>query len=242
MPSTVIRSSQKTGLVLLESRVSVGSDGLVTIDASFLAPSGGLGANEFALDSGWPSRFPLPPSTPGLQAAPSLLTQNASKQNGLTIVQAQYVSATNPVRVAISESTEKLTFSGYAEQSGVSAIGTASASGSLSFDYYTTAQTATYTLIAPNAFNFKPVGRIGRSFNVRKEGFSDLVTTQEVETLTSSSETLGRVSRVSVTARRIIEQGNVPPIEFSPFGGATVNGVPLNNPWGGPNIFGQRIG
>lgn len=223
MPSTVIRSASKTGLVLLESRVSVANDGLVTIDASFLAPAAGLNSSDFQLDAAWPSAFALPPGTPSLQGGPYLLSRNASKQNGLTTIQAQYVSATNPVRQAWSESTEKLTFSGFAESGALS--------GSLSFDYYTRVQTITYTVIAPNVFNLQPTGEVGRRFNIRQEGASNLVTTQEVQTISSSRETIGPVSRISVTARRIIEQGNLPAIGFSAFNGVTVNGVPLSNPW-----------
>lgn len=239
MPSTVIRASSKAGLVLLESRATVANDGMVTIDASFLAPSVGLAPDNFQLDSAWPSQFLLPPATPTLQGGPYLLTKSVSKKSGLTVVQAQFVSATNPVRVVFSESTEKLTFYGYAEQSGTSALGSASASGSLSFDYYTRAQTATYSVIAPNVYNATPAGAIGRRFNQREEGASSLVTTQEVETLTSSSETIGRVTRITVTARRIIEQGNIPPIEFSPWLGATINGVRMHNPWSATSIAGR---
>lgn len=238
MPSIVIRSASKTGLVLLESRVSVANDGLVTIDASFLAPAAGLNSSDFQLDAAWPSVFSLPPGTPSLQGGPYLLTKNASKQNGLTTIQAQYVSATNPVRVAKSVSTEKLTFAGFAEQSATSSLGTASASGSLSFDYYTEVETFTYALVGGATYSQKPKGKIGRRFNIRREGNSRLVTTKEVETIVSSSETLGQVSRFSITARRVIEQDNVPAIEFSPFTGATINGVPLHNPWSG-NIFGR---
>lgn len=238
MPSTVIRSASKTGLVLLESRVSVANDGLVTIDASFLAPAVGLNSSDFQLDAAWPSVFALPPGTPSLQGGPYLLSRNASKQNGLTTIQAQYVSATNPVRVAKTVSTEKLTFAGSAEQSATSALGTASASGSLSFDYYTEAETFAYALIGGATYSEKPKGNIGRQFNIRREGAWNLVTTQEIETILSSSETLGQVTRFSITAKRVIEQGNVPAIEFSPFRGATINGVPLRNPWSG-NIFGR---
>ena len=127
------------------------------------------------------------------------------------------------MRQAWSESTEKLTFSGFAESGALS--------GSLSFDYYTRVQTITYTVIAPNVFNLQPTGEVGRRFNIRQEGASNLVTTQEVQTISSSRETIGPVSRISVTARRIIEQGNLPAIGFSAFNGVTVNGVPLSNPW-----------
>jgi len=231
MPSTVIRSAQKAGLVLIESRVSVANDGLVTIDASFLAPTSGVALNTFDLDASWPSIFALPPATPTLQGGPYLLSKNVSKKNGLTIVQAQYVSATNPVRVAISESTEKLTFSGYAEQTQ----NNTTTSGSLSFDYYASTQTATYTLIAPTVYSPTVSGRIGAKFNFRREGEDRLITLAETETLVSSDETLGKVSRISVTARRIIEQGDVPPANILPFMGRTLAGPPLNVSWVGRN-------
>ena len=203
MPSTVIRSASKTGLVLLESRVSVANDGLVTIDASFLAPAAGLNSSDFQLDAAWPRAFALPPGTPSLQGGPYLLSRNASKQNGLTTIEAQYVSATNPPRLAFSESVEKLTFSGFAERrSG----GGESVTGSVSFDYYTRSQTVTYTVIAPNAFNVQPSGEIKEIFNVRIQGSSAMVAYKQISILTQSRETLGPVNRVSVTARRVFEQ------------------------------------
>jgi hypothetical protein len=234
MPSTIIRSASKSGLVLLESRVAVAADGLVTISASFLAPAAGLLSTDFALDTSWPSQFSLPPSTPALQGGPYLLSKSVSKQNGLTVIDAEFISAANPVRRAVSESTEKLTFSGYKESETSAGV----ISGSLSFDYYTTAQTFTYTVIAPNSSKVEPKGKIGYRFNTRAEGVSSLVTTQEVEILSHSRETLGKVDRISITSRRIYEQGNAPKISFSPFGGLTISGVPINNPWKVSNIGG----
>jgi hypothetical protein len=234
MPSTIIRSASKPGLVLLESRVAVAADGLVTISARFLAPAAGLGASSFSLDSSWPSQFSLPPSTPNLQGGPYLLSKSVSKQNGLTVIDAEFISAASPVRRAVSEATEKLTFSGYKESKTSAGV----ISGSLSFDYYTTAQTFSYTVIAPNTSKIEPKGKIGYKFNTRAEGVSSLVTVQEVEILSHSRETLGKVDRISITSRRIYEQGGSPEIKFSPFTGLTVSGVQINNPWKGSNIGG----
>lgn len=231
MPSTIVRSASKTGLVLLESNVSVGTDGLVTIDTRFLAPVAGVGS-QFDLDAAWPGAFALPPSTPSLQGGPYLLSKNVSKKNGLTIVQAQYVSASNPPRVAISESTEKLSFSGYAESGSLT--------GALAFDYYTTTKTATYTLVAPNLFRYQPSGAIGRRFNFRREGNFSLVATEEVETISTNREIVGKVTRVSVSARRVIEQGNTPAVNNPPaFLGATIASVATSNPWNIANLYGR---
>jgi hypothetical protein len=239
MPSTVQRNSTKTGLVLLESRVSVGDDGLVTLEARFLAPVAGFSPALFSNDSPWPLvQAPLPLGLPSLQGGPYLNTYSVQKENGLTFIDAKFVSATNPVRVATSTATEKLNFSGFAESSTSGVLGTASATGALSFDYYTRSMTKTYTVIAPNTFAAPVQGEIGARFNVRREGLSSLVTTSEQEFVTESIEVLGLVSRVSRTARRIIVQGETPQIKLSPWLGATLNGTQLFNPWRTGNITG----
>ena len=238
MPSTVIRSASKTGLVLLESRVSVANDGLVTIGSRFLAPASGLTASDFQIDSSWPPGFVLPPSTPVLQGGPYLLNKNVSKQNGLTVVDAEYISATNPPRLAFSESVEKLTFSGYAER----IRNGESISGSLSFDYYSKSQTVTYTVIAPNVFNVQPSGQVGTQFNFRYEGVASLVGYRQISILSQSRETLGKVDRVSVTARRVFEQQPLTNAILSGgetnFNGLAFNAVPNTNPWKATSIAG----
>jgi hypothetical protein len=230
MPSTVQRNTAKTGLVLLESQVSVSDDGLVTLSTRFLAPSTGFSAATFANDAPWPLPQ-LPSGLPALQGGPHLNTYAVQKQNGLTFIDATYVSAVNPPRAATSTATEKLTFSGFAETSTSTALGTASASGSLSFDYYTRSMTRSYTVIAPNTYRAPVSGQIGARFNERREGNAALVTTSTQEFVTESVETIGRVSRISRTARRIIVQGQTPAITISPFLGATINGTPIFNPW-----------
>jgi hypothetical protein len=237
MASTVQRNSAKTGLVLLESRISVADDGLVTIDARFLAPAAGLAPATFGNDAPWP--FPqLPSGLPNLQGGPYLNTYSVQKENGLTFIDAKFVSAVNPVRIATTTDTEKLNFSGYAETSTSGPLGTASASGSLSFDYYTRSMTRSYTLVAPNAFSAPVSGSIGARFNIRREGNPNLVTTEQQQFVTESIENIGVVSRISRTARRIFVQGKTPSIQLSPFLGATINGAPLFNPWSGPTIAG----
>jgi hypothetical protein len=236
MPSIVQRSESKSGLVLLESRVAVADDGLVTIEARFLAPISGVPLGSFEQDALWPAQV-FPAGVPKLQGGPYLRTYSAQKQNGLTFIEATYLSAVNPVRIATSTATERLSFSGFAETSTAGPLGSASASGSLSFDYYTTSVTQSYTLIAPNIFSAPVNGQIGVRFNIRTEGQSSLVTTNEEEFVTQSVEVLGAVSRVTRTVRRIIVQGETPQIQLDPFRGATINGTQLFNPWS-VNAFG----
>jgi len=232
MPSIVQRSESKSGLVLLESRVAVADDGLVTIEARFLAPIAGVPLGSFEQDALWPAEV-FPAGVPKLQGGPYLRTYSAQRQNGLTFIEATYLSAVNPVRVATSIATERLSFSGFAETSTAGPLGSASASGSLSFDYYTRSMTKSYTLIAPQTVSIELSGQIGARFNERSEGQSSLVTTNEEEFVTESIEVLGAVSRVTRTARRIIVQGETPQIELDAFRGATINGTQLFNPWTG---------
>jgi hypothetical protein len=229
MPSIVRRSSSKSGLVLLESRVAVADDGLVTIEARFLAPATGLLPATFRNDAPWPVRD-LPLGLPALQGGPYLNTFSVQKQNGLTFIDATFVSAVNPVRVATSTATEKLSFSGFAESSTSEPLGSASATGSLSFDYYTRSMTKSYALIAPNTFSAPVKGEIGVRFNERREGLSSLVAAQPQELITESIDQLGFVLRVTRTARIIMIQGETPQIQISPFFGATINGAPIFNP------------
>lgn len=222
MASTVVRSASKKGLVLLSSQVKTASDGFVTINAEFLAPESGI-KQEFDLDAKWPMPT-LPTSTPNLQGGPYLLDKTIQKLNGLTIIQATFVSAVAPIRISESKNTEFCTFSGYAESS-------AGVSGTLSFDYYTTAVTYEFALIYPSSAEIAPVGELGRQFNIKKTGTSSLVTTKQVEIVTQNETKVGPVARRSVTARRTFEQDNVPEVVVSPFYGATINGTPIWNPW-----------
>lgn len=228
MPANVIRASSAQGLTLLESSVAVANDGFVTITARFLAPASGYNPATFALDEPWPVAA-LPTGVPNLQGGPYLLSHEVKRENLLTIVSATYVSAINPVRVSVEEATEQRAFSGFLFTSGTF---TGTRQQSLSFDYFTTAQTINYAVIAPNVVEIKPVGAIGERFNVKNEGVQGLVQIKETEFITTSRSTVGKVSRVSATARRILEQQDVVAPSFNPWGGSTgLIASPLPNPW-----------
>jgi hypothetical protein len=226
MPVTIRRSAAHAGLVLLSSSVEVAEDGLVTIPARFLAPASGLAANDFLLDSAWPSSIPLPSGMPTIQGGPFLASRSITATNGLTFIEARYVSALNPVRVLESFATEKQNFNGSFFRS--STFG-GTQQQSLSFDYFTTAVTHRYALIEPNSFDSKPSGIIGDKFNVASTGSPGLVESQirEEETVDRSREKVGLVSRITITARRVLVQDSS--AAFTP------------QPWSG-NVFTSPFG
>ena len=227
MPATIIRASSAQGLTLLESGVEVAEDGFVTIETTFLAPASGYNPLVFALDSPWPQGISLPVGLPTLQGGPFLLNHSVKKQNALEMVRATYVSALNPIRVITSESTDRLSFSGFV---GTTSTFFGTNEQSLSFDYYTMAQTISFALIAPNISEIKPEGKIGERFNVRSEGVAGLIQLKETEFITTSRTTVGKVTRISSTARRILEQESPPTPVTSVFSGG-VAGVNFPNPW-----------
>lgn len=233
MPANVIRASSAQGLTLLESNVSVANDGLVTITARFLAPAAGYNPATFALDESWPVAA-LPTGVPPLQGGPYLLTHEVKKENLLTIILATYVSALNPPRLVVEEATEQRSFSGsFFDGRSITLFGNESAS--ISFDYFTTAQTISYAIIAPNLVEIKPVGTIGARFNVKSEGsyrgvFN--IPIKETEFITTSRTTIGKVARVSATARKILEQNDPVSVDRIFWGiGNPTNASTLGNPW-----------
>lgn len=208
MPSIVRRDSTKNGLVLLNSNVSVAEDGFVSISARWLAPAAGLGAGDFVLDSLWPlTSAPLPTGVPQTQGGPYLLNRNIVKQNGLTYVDTTYVSALGPLRLSISATSSKSSFSGYAEDEDGN-------SESLSFDYHVVSRTYSYAVVGEYKLE-QPPAAPGPKYNYRQEGKSGLVTYKPTKSVTGTRETLGRVNRYQITATSIYEQTNS---DFPTFG------------------------
>jgi hypothetical protein len=228
MAVTIHRAASALGLTLLNSVCDVGSDGLVTIKARFLEPASGLNRAVFDLDAPWP--LPTPPlNMPAIQGGPYLLSVSIAKEAGLNYVDTTYVSAVNPLRILVSEASEKLSFSGsYVRAAATFVLG---ASATLSFDYYTAAQTFTYTLIAPNIAEPQPAGQIGHRFNVRSEGRSELIVLKEEEIVTTSRERIGLVTRVSVTSRRWLVQDDQAEVNLPGFLGITNQANLWPNPW-----------
>lgn len=204
MAFATIRNASKTGLVLLESRIEVAEDGFVSIPAKFLAPASGLQYGDFDLDSVWPlSSFPA--GLPTLQGGPYLASRTIKKQNGLTYIDANYVSALNPVRVSISESDGKASFSGYAPPVQVGLTFTEPAA-LLSFDYTAVAVTHSYAVIGSNTYNPPdPEGRVGDRYNVVMINGWNRIATVKKDIITRNVEKVGRVQRVSVTANPYIQ-------------------------------------
>jgi hypothetical protein len=132
------------------------------------------------------------------QGGPYLTDRTIQKDAGLTTIDATYVTAANPPRIARSESTDVANFSGYAQSD--------EEEGSLSFDYYTTSVTLSYALIAGNTFSITPEGEVFGAFNVRAEGSSNLVSLKTTDLTSTTKDTIGRVQRISITGRRIVEQ------------------------------------
>jgi hypothetical protein len=226
MPATVRRAASETGLVLLSSNVQVAADGLITIAARFLAPAAGITAGSFDNDAPWPLAA-LPTAMPANQGGPYLLDRTIQKANGITTIDAVYVSALNPIRVSKSEASEKLSFAAY-KASPISTVAIFGNAGDqeLSFDYYTWAQTLTYTLIAPNTAEILPVSRIGHKFNQVNRGNPNLIKLKEEEVVTHNRETVGRVTRISVTSRRyLVEDVAQPDILTAAWDGL----APFNN-------------
>jgi hypothetical protein len=231
MPATVVRNPEKLGLTKLSSNVTVAEDGLVRVTAQFLAPSTGLAESVFQLDSSWPVAD-LPIGLPPSQGGPYLVERNIRKENGLTLVDATYATALSTIRFARSEATELATFSGFAEGTVTDALSVTTGGGALAFDYYATSVTLSYALIAPNAFTITPSGLVSQPFNIRKQGLSQLVKTKQRDLISTSRETVGRVMRVSVTARRIIEQDSGDEVvTLTTYNGASTAAVVSSNPW-----------
>lgn len=221
MPATIQRNPAKTGLTLLSSQTSVAEDGFVRVTARFLAPAAGLADTDFLIDSAWPLAT-LPVGLPATQGGPFLVERTIQKESGLTYVDAVYATALLPVRSNRSESVEQATFDGYGEVTVTNEGGTTTTSGSLKFDYYTTAVTLSYALVVPNAYSITPTGSVSAPFNIRKTGQDGIVATKQTDLVSSSREIVGRVSRVSVTARRVIEQADANFVFISPYAGSVI--------------------
>ena len=200
MPSIVRRDSTKNGLVLLNSNVAVAEDGFVSINARWLAPAAGLGPNDFVLDSEWPLvAAPLPLGAPSLQGGPFLIGRSVTKEKGLLFVETNYVSAIAPFRIKESKTTERASFSGYAEDKNGN-------SGSVSFDYSACASVYDYAVVGGVPEIRYPDALPGIIYNFRTEGKANLVLFRPSQTITGSREVLGRVARFSITAKSIYEQ------------------------------------
>jgi hypothetical protein len=157
------------------------------------------------------------------QGGPYLLDRAIQKEGGLTTIDATYVTAANPPRIARSESTAKANFSGYAESED------GETSGSLSFDYYATSVTLEYALVFPNTFSVTPSGSIGAAaFNIRREGAASLVSIAPIETFAQTRNRIGKVARISITATKTIEQTG-DGLTIAGEGG--IFGASLNNLW-----------
>lgn len=205
MAATIRRAPAKTGLVLLESSVQIAEDGFVSIPARFLAPETGLAATDFLIDSEWPLSA-LPNGLPAIQAGPFLASRTIEKRNGLTYIEATYVSALNPVRIVESSTDAVARFSGYEPpvQVGLTFTETGAL---LAFDYIARSITYSYAVAGENSFakDF-PSGVIGSRFNIVSSGNISRVQTQVSQVRTQQIEKVGRVKRISITATPTIVQ------------------------------------
>lgn len=198
MPSTIVRSAQKTGLVLLESSCSVAEDGMVTVNAEFLAPST-KNTSGFDLDAPWPESIALPVGLPSLQGGPFVLTRNINKKHGLVFISATYVSAVSPPRFVTTFTTETKSFNGQAESA-------AGSIGVLAFDYTCETESLSFCLIGLGFYNLQPSAKVLRQFNFQRSGFSFLVKPIEQKTIEQSETIVGRVRRIQRKSNLTIEQ------------------------------------
>jgi hypothetical protein len=199
MASIVRRNSAKSGLVLLESSVSVAEDGFINVMAFWLAPQAGLGANDFALDSPWPiSAAPLPAGMPPNQGGPYLSRRNIFKKNGLLYVETSYVTAAFPIRIVETSSSAKASFSGYQEDEN-------GGTSSLSFDYHSVSRTFAYTTVGIVRLE-SPAAAPQGMYNIRREGVANGVRALPAKTVTATRERIGVVNRFTITATGIYEQ------------------------------------
>lgn len=199
MPATIIRSSQAQGLTLLASRLAVADDGFVSISARWLAPQTGFSIEDLALDSPWPLQAaPLPVGMPRTQGGPFLIQRSVFKENGITYAETNYATAVFPLRIAESTSSQRASFNGYAEDSDGN-------SGSVSFDYHTVTRTFSYSTVGSAAI-IQPFVFPQNTYNIRREGKWRLVRYFPSRTITANRQTLGRVSRFSITATGFYEQ------------------------------------
>jgi hypothetical protein len=204
---TLHRKPGKTGLVLLEAQVSVADDGFVSVASRFLAPQAGLAANDFAIDSNWPLST-LPAGLPSNQGGPYLASKTIKKQNGLTTVDAIYVTAVNPIRTVVSSSDTTGSFSGWAApqprtdpSQGNLGVGFVDAGGLLVFDYVATTVTTSYSLVEPNQISPQiKRGFIKRVYNQQSVGAWWRVGQAPHFVQTTTEEVVGRVKRISVTS------------------------------------------
>jgi hypothetical protein len=202
MAATIVRSAQKTGLVLLESSSSVATDGMVTVNAEFLAPST-QSTSGFELDASWPASVVLPAGLPSLQGGPFLLTRSINRKNGLVYISATYVSAVNPPRILVSKTTATKTFNGQAEDRDGNV-------GTLAFDYETFSEAQSCALLTTSRFTLVPIARVGRRFNYQKSGFWGLVDTFTKRTQSVSENIVGMVRQLQVSSEISIEQDDSP--------------------------------
>ena len=202
MAATIVRSAQKTGLVLLESSSSVATDGMVTVNAEFLAPSS-QSTSGFELDASWPASVALPAGLPSLQGGPFLLTRSINRKNGLVYISATYVSAVNPPRIIVTNETATKTFNGQAEDPDGNV-------GTLSFDYVTFSATHSIMTLKGSIYTLNPIARIGRRFNFQKSGFYGLVDTFVKVDQSASENIVGMVRQLQVSSEISIEQDDTP--------------------------------
>ncbi len=220
MPATIVRSPQHRGLVLLESSVNTEPDGFIQVRARFLAPENN-NADAFVIDAPWPLAE-LPRNLPPNQGGPYLNAWQTKFENGLVYIDATFVTAIAPARINVQKSVDRRSFSAADEfVFGVVIEGDTARSGvlreSLSFDYSTTSITHQYATIDPNREYRPPFNSsLGSPFNLRrivafegqenrdKIGPGRMNPTRNVF-LSGSSQRVGRVLRVSITATPIYE-------------------------------------
>ena len=202
MAATIVRSAQKTGLVLLESSSSVATDGMVTVNAEFLAPSS-QSTSGFELDASWPASVVLPAGLPSLQGGPFLLTRSINRKNGLIYISATYVSAVNPPRILVTKTTATKTFNGQFEDESGNV-------GTLAFDYDALSESQSCALLTTSRFTLSPIAQIGRRFNYQKSGFWQLVDTFTKRTKSVSENIVGMVRQLQVSSEISIEQDDTP--------------------------------
>lgn len=211
MPSLIQRAASKSGLVLLNNSIQIAEDGFVSLSASFLAPASGLRSSDFELDSAWPLSS-LPAGLPALQGGPFLANRSISKRNGLTYVDALFVSALNPVRVLVSETDGQASFSGFAparvelNATFGSITQTVIPAALLSFDYTAVSVKHSYAVIGDNAYSpAPPEGRLGDRYNVVAIGATRRIPQVKKDIITRNVEKVGRVQRISVTANPYLQ-------------------------------------
>jgi len=199
MPSVVHKSAIATNqVVCLTQSCDVSEDGLITINARFLLRSA-ADSTLFEFDMEWPGGS-SPRGLPRNQGGPYLLNRSFEYANGFVYVTATYVTATNPVRVVLSQNRASRSFTGtialIANNQAIEA--------QAKFDYTSTVASARYTLLDRQTFTPDlTAAKINSITGVSSEVLA-LIAKKTIDS--EDREILGRVTRVTASREVVFYQ------------------------------------